>query len=265
MNAASTDQPVNLATNFNPAYWTLDNGFYWTDPGDGSPGAGSVNYVAQQASQLDSLQYSSSAAEASLYKCAALSALYTALARTVLESEGQHVQATGVKIDDFYRVNNSSDPCGAGGGTSDWSGSSTRQNPVQNNVTYSSIKKVTASTDLESLVQQGPVLLEGSKSVRWMLATANVTVTHGTEQVAGVSMYDPLSGSRVLFQYDVGQGQYKPALILDPRKNVWCAWTGECPNLVKNIRTTTARFTLYELGVIQDFVPRHYMTAVVRP
>jgi hypothetical protein len=265
VNAITSDKPVTYASGVHPDFWTLDNGFYWTDDGDGTPGSGSVYYIAQQASQYDRMRYSSAAAESSLKSCASVPAVYTALARTVLEAQGQHVPATGVKIDDFYRITDAGNPCGSGGGAPDWSGNGAWQNPVQSAVAFGSARNVTASTDLSSLVNQGPVMIQGENSVRWMLLTSDSSVPHGAEQVSGISAYDPLSGSRVLFQFDSGTGKYKAVLILDPRANVWCAWTADCPRLVSDIHTSTLNFNINTLGIIENFVPRRYIATTVRP
>ncbi|HWA92539.1 MAG TPA: hypothetical protein VG889_21085 [Rhizomicrobium sp.] len=263
VNATSPSKALTLASAVSPVHWTLNDGLYWTDSGDGSPGAGKIFYVVQQASQLDALQYSTSADAAALQACAALPALYATLARTVLEAQGLHVAATGVKFDDFYRVVDSGNPCASGGGAADWSGNGVWQNPVQGNVAFAARKKATAATDLAALLAGGPVMLQGTKSARWLLATNAAVVTHGSDQVAGISAYDPLSGSRLLLQPDAGS--YHAALILDPRTNVWCAWAAECPNLVKDIKSSTLKFISYDLGVLQDFAPKFYITTTVRP
>jgi len=263
VTATNSTAPRNVASGVTPQYWTLNNGFHWTEFSGDTPGTGAVFYVAQQSSQLDTLQYTLSANEALLYKCTALAAVYANMARTVLEAQAQHVAATGIKIDDFYRISGSGDPCATGGGAGDWTGNGTWQNPVQSNVTFGTKTTITASFDLTAQVANGPVLLQGTRTPRWLLATNTATVTHGLGPVSGISAYDPQTGTRVLLQ--ANSGSYNPVLILDPKTNVWCAWVAECPNLVNDMRSTTLNFVASSLEPTQDFVAKFYIPATVRP
>src|SRR5262249_9074067 len=142
-------------------------------------------------------------------------------------------------------------------------GNGTWQNPVQSNGTFGTKTKVTASFDLATQVANGPVLLQGTKTARWLLATNTATVTHSSGPGSGISAYDPQNGTRVLRR--AKSGGYNPVLILDPKTHVWCAWVAECPNLVTDMRSTTLNFTAASLEPTQDFVAKFYIAATVRP
>lgn len=270
VNANIGVAPLALASSASVSSSTLADGFYWTDVGNGNPGTGELNYVVQQVSQLDGLQYSRSDLAIKLYKCSCKAATFAMLARGVLRSHGQYVAATGVKIDYFFNTNGSQDPCpdkNAPG--ADWyAANGAWKNPVLDDVELGDPHKIGA-TDIALLVQKGPVLLGRSDSnLHWILATNLAKVTHGNDTASGIAAYDPLSGSKVLVQ---GQaGAYYLGLILDPKTNTWCNWTTDCPNLIDDMNKAALKFgivkafTSRDVSFLQSFTPSHYQAAVVK-
>jgi hypothetical protein len=267
-NATTSIVPLSLASSAAAAYSTLDDGFYWADDADGSPGSGKLNYVVQQVSQLDSLQYSTTDLAGKLYACSCKAATFAMLARSVLISHGQDVAASGVKIDSFFNTGGSQDPCpdeSAPGAA--WTGNGTWKNPVYNDVQLSDVSAI-GSVDVASLLKSGPVFLGRKDSdLHWVLATNVATVVHGSSKVSGIAAYEPLTGSKVLLQG--GAGSYRIALILDPNTNVWCSFS-EC-SLVNDINNAALKFgaikggfTPGELSFLQKFTPTNYQTAMVK-
>jgi hypothetical protein len=266
-NAMDGIAPLTLASSAAISYSTLNDGLYWADDADGSPGAGKIYYLVQQASQLDALQYSTTDAANKLYSCSCKAATFALLARTVLLSHGQDVAASGVKIDYFFDTNGSQEPCSdknAPGAT--WAANGRWKNPVYSDVVLSGVQKI-GTVDVASLLKSGPVFLGRSDSdLHWMLATNVAKVLHGHDNVSGIAAYDPLSGSKVLLQ---GQsGSYQIAFVLDPKTNLWCTFS-EC-SLVDDINNAALqyghvkKFTSEDLSFLQQFKPSNYQTANVK-
>jgi hypothetical protein len=270
VNASSGISPITLAYKISISSTALDDGFYWADVGDGNPGDGKLLYVVQQRSQLDGLQYSTSAMAKKLYKCSCKAATFAMLARAVLESHGQHTAATAVKVDYFFDTNGSDDPCPDPNapGANWYTANGSWKNPAVGDVDLGTIQGI-GTTDIASLVQAGPVFLgRQDTNVHWILATNLATVMHGNDKVTGIAAYDPLSGSKVLVQ---GQsGSYLLALILDPKTNTWCDWDVDCPNLVDDMNNSALQFgvvkpfTAGDLSFLQNFTPSHYQASVVK-
>jgi hypothetical protein len=271
VNAISGNKPLTLASSIAVSRSTLNDGFYWTTVGSGQPGAGSVSYVVQQASQIDNFQYSSTSVAVSEHKCSCQAAVLAMLARSVLKAQGQYTAATGIKIDDFFQVTDPTNPCGGKGGGGDWGPTiGTWKNPVYNNVKLQKKSPITSTTNLSSLLQTGPVLLQDSLKPHWILATNQAAVSYNNSAVSGIVAYDPLSGSKVLLTA-VQPGTYKVGLILDPKTNVWCGSSTDCPNLLKDINGAALKFSVmhfssYDLTkVLETFTPDNYIQTIVRP
>jgi hypothetical protein len=277
--ATTGDLPINLSSVGTVGSSTLNDGFYWIDGGNGSPGAGFLSYIVEQASQVDSYQYSSTPNAKLEHKCSCKAAVYAALARYVLRAQGQFTAATGVKIDDFFYVGSPA-PCAAGDTTSGgfWAGNKLNwTNPVFDNVKFGAKTKI-AGDVLESMLANGPVLVQDDSKPHWVLATNVATVAYDGGQVTGIVAYEPLSGSKVLLAYNSSSSSYYVDLILDPLMNIWCSGTAGCPNLLSDINrgalrystpfnaNGTPNFSKYDLeSVVEKFTPDYAIAATVSP
>lgn len=282
VNAANhpVDPLMLVSSSVNVSYSELGDGFYWADDGDGTDGAGSLYYVVEQASQLDSLQYTKLALVEKpnkMYKCSCEAAVFAMLARNVLRAQGQYVAASGIKIDDFFYIATENNPCNPNdNGGAYWYGNNNGwMNPVSNNITFGTYTKVTKKTNIASLLSAGPVLLQTkpkSAEPHWILATNVATVQYGSNQVTGVVAYDPLSGTKLLLQESGGTYQN---LILDPLTDVWSSCSGSCTTLLSDINGGALQFSylnrkresfsLYDLDYVLGFTPNYYCTTSVTP